>query len=231
MYYGSGRNMRQEYIDKITAADLVLVGIGAEFEKKKLQKEELAVEALQELGNILSGKNYFIISTCTNSILNCGGFSEERIVSPCGNIEKKQCPKCCDGSLQPLSETEKKLLEQGIDVEQMPELGTCSSCGEKLVLNNVYAEKYAEEGYLKEWERYTKWLQGTLNKKLCVLELGVDLSFPTIIRWPFEKVVFYNQKASFFRVNETLYFMSEELKDRGVAVGKNAIDWLLDKDL
>ncbi len=223
--------MRQEYLDRIADADLILVGIGAEFEKEKLRQEGKAVEALCELSKILNRKNYFIITTCTNSILNCSGFSEERIVSPCGTIEKKQCPKNCEESLQPLTEAERISLKQAIDTEQAPELGNCSCCGEKLVLNNVYAEKYAEEGYLEAWERYTKWLQGTLNKKLCILELGVNLSFPSIIRWPFEKVAFYNQKATFVRVNEKLYYLSEELKDKGIAVEKNAIDWLLDKDI
>ena len=100
-----------------------------------------------------------------------------------------------------------------------------------MVPNNVYAEQYDEEGYLADWRMYTKWLQGTLNKKLCVLELGVDLTFPNIIRWPFEKVAFYNQKALFIRVNEKLYHMSEELKDKGVAVNKKSIDWLLETDI
>ena len=85
-----------------------------------------------------------------------------------------------------------------------------------------------EEGYQKQWEKYTKWLQGTLNKKLCILELGVELNLPSIIRWPFEKVAFYNQKASFFRVNESLYQMTENLSDKGVSIAKNAVDFLLE---
>ena len=66
-------------------------------------------------------------------------------------------------------------------------------------------------------------MQGTINKKLCILELGVDLTFPSVIRWPFEKVAFYNQKADFIRVNERLYHMSEELKDKGYNIDKKQI--------
>ncbi|MBQ9143284.1 MAG: hypothetical protein IJX63_16065 [Lachnospiraceae bacterium] len=219
--------MKQEYIDRIADAECVLVGIGSEFEKNKLQREARAIEALQRLGNVLKGKNYFIITTCTNSILNCGIFDSERIVSPCGTIEKKQCPKQCENSLQLLTEKELEQVQLGMGIE----LGRCSCCGEKMVLNNVYTDKYDETGYLEDWGRYTKWLQGTLNKKLCILELGVDLVFPSIIRWPFEKVGFYNQKAIFIRVNERLYYLSEELKDKGIAIGQNAIDWLLDKEI
>lgn len=223
--------MKQEFIDKIEASDLILVGVGTEFEAKKFQKAPVAIEALKELNKVLAGKNYYIITTCTNSILKEGGFSEERIVSPCGNLEKKQCPKHCENSLQSLTAEECQQVAEAIMKETEPELGICEVCGEKLVLNNVYAKQYDEDGYLADWQRYTKWLQGTLNKKLCILELGVDLVFPSIIRWPFEKVGFYNQKAIFVRVNEKLYHMSEELKDKGISIEKNAIDWLLEKDI
>ena len=57
----------------------------------------------------------------------------------------------------------------------------------------------------------------------------MDLTYPSIIRWPFEKIAFYNQKAHFIRVNEKLYHMSEEIKDKGISVSKNAVQWLLEK--
>ncbi len=223
--------MKKIYLDKVNDADLVLIGIGTEFEEKKFKFSENAIQALQELLSILQGKNYYVITTCMNSILKKAGFPADRIVSPCGNVEKKQCDAGCENSLAELSEEEKELYNEAIIKEELPFLGVCPVCGEKMVLNNVYAKQYDENGYLEDWKRYTKWLQGTLNKKLCVLELGVDMVFPSIIRWPFEKVAFYNQKAVFIRVNEKLYHMSEELKDKGIAVEKNAIDWLLDKDI
>lgn len=223
--------MKQDYIEKILDADMVLVGIGSEFEKTLFLKEERAVEAIRELGRILQDKNYFFITTCTNGILKDAGLKEGRIVSPCGNMEMKQCPDACADSLQPLTDKEKEQIGQGTRQEQEVDLGHCAVCGKPLVLNNVLADKYDENGYLPDWSIYTKWLQGTLNRKLCILELGVNLTFPSIIRWPFEKVAFYNQKASFFRVNEKLYHMSEELKDKGISISKNAIDWLLEMDI
>lgn len=223
--------MKKEYIDRIEESDLVLIGIGSEFEALRYKCEESAVNALKELKNILEGKNYFLITTCTNSILSEAGFDKERIVAPCGNLEMKQCSKACQGSIQELTTEEKKYISEHLDNDDVMQLGECPICGQPMVLNNVYASEYDEEGYLKAWRMYTKWLQGTLNKKLCVLELGVDLTFPNIIRWPFEKVAFYNQKALFIRVNEKLYHMSEELKDKGIAVNKKSVDWLTETDI
>lgn len=223
--------MKKEFLDRIANADMILVGVGAEFEKEKYLKDARAVEALREFANILQGKNYFIVTTCTNSILKDTGLNEERMVSPCGNVEWKQCINHCENSLQILDDEDIIKMKKDIELGLEPEFGTCAICGEVMVLNNVYAAKYDENGYLSDWAKYTKWLQGTLNRKLCILELGVNLVFPSIIRWPFEKVGFYNQKATFIRVNETLYHMSEELKDKGIAVAQNSIDWLLEKDI
>ncbi len=223
--------MKQEYIDMLSDADLILIGIGKEFEQKQFQCEQKAVEALLELKKALNGKNYYVITICMNSILRRAGFPEERIVNPCGNVELKQCANQCEGSLQALTEDDEFLLAESIKNDKHPMFGKCPICGGEMVLNNVYAAHYDEKGYLDNWKLYTKWLQGTLNKKLCVLELGADLTFPSIIRWPFEKVAYYNQKAIFLRVNEELYHMTEELKDKGVPIAENAIDWLLEKDI
>ena len=71
------------------------------------------------------------------------------------------------------------------------------------------------------------WLQGTIHKSVMILELGVSMKYPSVIRFPFEKVAFYNEKAMFYRVNEKLYHMTEELHDKGISVKANAYDWIL----
>ena len=81
---------------------------------------------------------------------------------------------------------------------------------------------------MEKWQLYTEWLQGSLNHKLIILELGVSLRFPSVIRWPFEKIAFFNNKASIYRINEKLYQMTEELSGKGIGIAQNAIDWIND---
>ena len=213
----------------IEEADLVLVGIGSEFEKRRFLAEKDALLALNNLAAILYKKNYFVVSICTNDIAKKSQLQSDRIVQPCGSATKKQCVNRCEEGLQELSSQEYETLNSELMEPSEMELGKCPKCGTPLVLNTVYTETYDENGYLKDWSRYTKWLQGTLNKKLCILELGVDMSYPTIIRWPFEKVAFYNNKAHFIRVNEKLYHMSEEIKEKGISIPKNAVQWLVNE--
>lgn len=199
-----------------------------------IQKNNPAVlRSLEKLAELLADKNYYVVSVCANGIAEKAGFKEDRLVSPCGSVFKLQCPNHCEGTVRDLTEAE---LEEACGKLEIGDIsgisfGKCPVCGEELCLNNVYTEKYDENGYLSDWAVYTKWLQGTLNRKLCVLELGVNLTYPSVIRWPFEKIGFFNQKASFVRVNENLYQLSEDLKDKGISIPKNSIDWLLEEDL
>lgn len=95
-----------------------------------------------------------------------------------------------------------------------------------MYFNRIDTPGYKEEGYLPQWEKYTKWLQGTLNRKLCILELGAGMEYPTVIRFPFEKVAYFNQKARFYRVHSRLYQMTAELKEKGVSIQANPEEFL-----
>lgn len=250
----------------IQEADMILIGLGEEFDEKKVLKQDdfyntckdklenrdkewllpaLNMIAGEEKGDIaeilgrfadlISNKNYFVVSVSTNEHIRQAPWREGRLVMPCGGSGMKQCPQGCIAGLTETTDddwtkirTYLASLESLGDGEETPEfeIGVCPECGMPLVLNNIYMEKYDENGYLDQWKLYTKWLQGTLNRKLLVLELGVGMQCPSVIRWPFEKVAYFNQKASFYRVNETLYQLSEELKEKGMSISQNAIDWL-----
>lgn len=248
--------------EKISGADMVLVGIGEEFgcsEKKlmeseryqellskvkeenewmlpyfyaKISEKEVNQDAYRRLGELLSGKNYFIISLRTDDIVyaNKFGLTEDRIVTPCGGIRKLQCEENCMDKIYNIPE----IMEQ--DIEKMwsdnccnkrTEKLKCPDCGKSLVFNKIGVAQYCETDYLPQWEKYTKWLQGTLNRNLCILELGVGMKYPSIIRWPFEKMAFFNQKATIFRVHSKLYQLTEELRDKGYAVEMNPIEFLV----
>lgn len=186
-------------------------------------------EAYTALEAMLEGKNYFIVSTCTDDYIYAANLNRERIVTPCGGYRMRQCAANCNHQV---CETDRDIIDrmryclQGEEAADALSEPVCGDCGGALVFNNVKAESYAEEGYMEQWNKYTKWLQGTLNKQLCVLELGVGMRFPTVIRWPFEKIVMLNQKAYLFRIHGKLYQVSEEIKSKSASVKQNSIDFL-----
>lgn len=253
--------MQNKILQKLQGADKILIGIGGEFEEKKLfstdenkkileklrqnglswaipalyrsalekNAESPVREALAVLAKNLQDKDYFVVTSLTNDILWDSRLDQKRIVAPCGGSRMKQCSNGCPEALTEVGEAELRSFTERMKAGENCEnvLGTCPKCGGALIFNNIYANHYNENGYQEQWINYMQWLKGTLNRKLCVLELGVGMEYPTIIRWPFEKTVFLNQKAVFIRVNERLFQLPEELSGKGISVQANAPEWLL----
>ncbi len=201
-----------------------------------LEKEaglDRRLAALERLRALLEGKNFFLVSVSTNDLVWDSGIRQDRIVAPCGGSRFKQCinPDAHGGkgSVLPLSEEERKRLEDCArqDAWEDFSLDPCPVCGSPMACNNIYAQNYDESGYLDRWSLYTKWLQGSMNRRLCILELGVGLQFPSVIRFPFEKLAYYNLKSSLIRVHPTLPQLPQGLGGRGSAIGEDAVSWLL----
>lgn len=185
--------------------------------------------AYGNLGKVLKEKDYFIVSLCMDDYIYKAGFDESRIVTPCGGFQKMQCDQNCCHVLSDIpGESYDAVIQyyrKEIPLEDLHE-PVCDQCGSKLRFNQLGVTKYAEEGYLDSWERYTKWLQGTMNRDLCVLELGVGMEYPTVIRFPFEKIVYYNQKSFLYRVHSKLYQIGEEISGRGTGMQADAIEFM-----
>lgn len=185
--------------------------------------------AYDNLRKMLEGKDYFIVSLCMDDYIYAAGYEEGRIVAPCGGFRKMQCDQNCCHVLSDIPEESydavMKYYNGNIPIQALKE-PVCSHCGSRLRFNQLGVTKYAEEGYIDSWERYTKWLQGTVNRNLCVLELGVGMEYPTVVRFPFEKIVYYNQKAFLYRVHSKLYQVGEEIGDRGAGIQANVIDFM-----
>lgn len=225
----------------INDSDMILIGIGESFQEKfssitieegnvsvteeykrnkyiaALDKDE-TIEAYNSLAQLLEGKNYFIVTLCDDDKIYKSALREDRIVAPCGTYTKLQCEEVCSEEIY-LVQDYVKQLEDGEEV-------CCPKCGKRLLMNRIQNRKYSEEGYLKQWQLYMKWLQGSMNRKLCVLELGVGMKYPSVVRWPFEKVAFINQKAKFIRVHDYLYQLTEDLKEKGISVQMSPIEFL-----
>lgn len=189
--------------------------------------------AYQALSLLLQGKNYFILTENMDGKIFHSYFDEERIVAPCGNYAYLQCEEDCCGQILSVEDAAGEVLDFFRDKNEVlwEEFDgitepVCEFCGKRLVFNNIEALSYQESVYLPMWNKYMKWLQGTLNRKLCILELGVGFRYPTMIRWPFEKAAFLNQKADFIRIHHSLYQLSEELKEKGISISENAVDFL-----
>lgn len=211
----------QDKFENIEAADEKEFSILEEYARKKYldtYPEDEVTEAYEKLEKLLEGKNYFVVTLCTDDKIFNTNIKPDRIVAPCGSYSFMQCEDVCTEDIYSL-EDYREVLEKGKEP-------VCPKCGKKIVMNHIGVKKYSEEGYLKKWNVYMKWLQGSLNKNICVLELGVGMKYPTVIRWPFEKVTFINNKARFVRVHEQLFQLTEDIREKGFSLEENPVDFL-----
>lgn len=237
--------MNNDVLNLINDADIVLIGIGEAFERKDFSRntpdyelllkenplqagyeklrywkehpETKVIQAYNRLYKLVKDKDYFVVTTCMDDRIYESDFDKEKITAPCGTWRFLQCSDNCTDELLPVTDD---MIVKGQEV-------ICPHCHAKAVFNQVTAEKYNESGYMPGWVLYRNWLQKTINKKVCILELGVGMKYPTIIRWPFEKIAFCNQKSTFVRVHRTLFQLSEELHGKGNSIEADPIEFLL----
>ncbi len=200
--------IKKQIVEEIKACDKLLIGIGEEWNAKGNEDIQILYDKLQSL---IQDKDYFIVTTVTDGEVRKSSLIQSRIVAPCGNVTWRQCSKSC----------KKDIWEPG----EIPD-DICPHCGQPLVGNTIEAEDYIEEGYLPQWNAYTSWLSGTLNKSLLLLELGVGFKTPTVIRWPFEKTATLNKKAHMYRIHGNFAQLSEAVKGKAESISENSLEFL-----
>lgn len=188
------------------------------------------VKLYNELNNIIKEKDYFIFTTNYDTAIYHSNIDHQRIVAPCGNLFNFQCD--CNGEENIVEGSEiyeecLRLLDSDSSIKSLEKLmPKCKYCNKKMYPNIYKSKNYNEAGYLKQWEFYNKWLQGTLNKKLLIIELGEGFLIPNVMRWPFERIAFLNNKAKLYRVNELFPQLDEKLGNKGVPFKTSAREFL-----
>lgn len=185
--------------------------------------------AYQHLAHWLEGKDYFVITLQPDDKIFRSGLDEKRIVAPCGSYGRVQCIEKCipytEESKSISMEIARLVLEPRVPLASISR-PVCPHC-KKPQVPNVYGQAhYCESGYKEQWECYQQWIANTMNRNMVILELGVSFSLPNLIRLPFEKMAFYNQKAHLYRVHSVFPQLFEDLKGKGTSVPMNPVTFL-----
>ena len=211
-----------------------------EYEYAYYQTDTKIENAYKALRNIIGDKKYFLVADIFLQDALMYGFDPSRSVYPCGTYMYLQTSDI-DDTLR-LSDKTSEFMGlvnkiHGIIMENEGEFDEYDTFlqpfinDKMLYLNQKRKEyrsiKYNESAYQDNWTSYMKFLTDTLNSKLLLLELGVGLDYPTVIRWPFEKVAFINNKARMIRVHEKLYQRTPEIQDKTDSIQMNSVNYIL----
>ncbi len=211
-----------------------------EYEYAYYNSDKKIEDAYRALRKLIGDKKYFLVSDIFLQDALKYGFEADRCVYPCGNYKYLQTSNADDELVEAESvpvfselvfSIHKIITDLNGNIGDESSFSSIIFNGKELYLNQKRQEyskiKYNETSYIKTWEEYMNFLSRTLNSNLLILELGVGLEYPTVIRWPFEKVAFINKKAHLVRVHEKLYHHTPEIEEKTDSIQMNSVDYIL----
>ena len=203
-------------------------------------------DTYKKLLNIVKDKDYFVITTNVDHQFQKAGFDKKRLFYTQGDYGlfqsvNKDNKKTYDNEdivykmleSQGFEKNEKgiydildeKKISMSIPSELIP---VCPDDGSNMTLNLRADDNFVEDDGWKEASiRYNDFVNKRKNQTLLLLELGVGMNTPVIIKYPFWKMTFKNDKTTYACINYNEAFCPNEILDRSIVINED-IDKVLD---
>ena len=183
----------------------------------------------------MEDKNFFIITTNVDAQFRKAGFDRSRIFEVQGDYGLMQCATGCHQKLYSDKDTVEEILKHShdltVDKKYVPVCPVCGGNMDVHVRKNQYFVQ--DEEWHQSAARYEDFMSRYAdNGKVVLLELGIGFNTPAIIRFPFERVVYRNPKATLIRLNADYPDGPAETASRTIAFRENmnnVIDQLAEK--
>lgn len=162
-----------------------------------------ALPLYQRLFALVKDRDYFVITTNVDAQFDKAGFAKERIFAVQGDYGKLQCAKGCHDRLYDNESLMRRMAAEQKDCRIPSSLvPKCPVCGGEMEVNirkDVYFVQ--DKAWYAAEERYADFCSKARCKRTVLLELGVGYNTPTLIRFPFERMVYENKDAFLVRMN------------------------------
>lgn len=184
----------------------------------------------KQLLSLLSDKNIFVLSTNADAQFVKAGLPTEKIFCTQGDYFHIQCGRGCHDktydAVELFRQMDKERSHCRIPTDMVPK---CPVCGGAMDMNlrkdNFFVQD--EEWYVEE-ERFSDYLTEAIRNKLVLLELGVGFNTPTIIRFPFEKLVREYDNISLIRLNLDQAIVPKSFGKRAVGINADMAESIRD---
>ena len=182
--------------------------------------DQPAGKPYEDLLRLLSGKEYFVLTTNVDHRFQVAGFEKERLFYTQGDYGLFQCSLPCRQKTYDNEAAVREMLEKQKDGKIPPELvPRCPVCGRPMTTNLRADGAFVEdEGWHAAHARYQKFLKERTKGKTLYLELGVGMNTPGIIKYPFWQRVYAEKESRYACLNLELAYAPEEIKDRSVCI-------------
>lgn len=181
-----------------------------------------------DLLNLVSSKDYFVITTNGDGLFKKAGFDTNKLFAVQGDYKKFQCAKGCHDTLYDNEEMVQQMIAHFSNFRIPSELvPTCPVCGEELVPHLRIDRFFVEND---DWRvannRYTEFVRNAKDKKMVLIELGIGFNTPSIIRWPFEQIANQYPNTELIRVNMDDVEPNYTIPDSSILLKGDIADYL-----
>jgi NAD-dependent SIR2 family protein deacetylase len=157
-----------------------------------------------DLYKIVRGKNYYILTTNYDGQFHKSGFTLDRICSPQGDLAFFQCKRPCNTEIYHNEKMVNAMmvhLKNGSFILPEEHIPRCSQCGSPLVPNIRSSDAFVEKPWIESYGKINELIQVHRGKNILLLELGVGVNTPGIIRYPFEQLALQRKNTTLVRIN------------------------------
>ena len=173
---------------------------------------------------LLTGKDYFVLTTNVDHCFQKAGFDKNRLFYTQGDYGLWQCSRpCCQKTYeneQAVTDMVSLQSHMRIPKDLVPR---CPVCGAPMSMNLRADQTFVEdEGWHRAANRYKDFLHTHAGSRILFLELGVGHNTPGIIRFPFQEFVRKNGSAHLARVNFMDAHIPEDINGRSIGICEDA---------
>ena len=191
----------------------------------------------EKLLQIVKDKDYFVLTTNVDHQFQKAGFDKGRLFYTQGDYGLFQSAnpairktydneewvmkamgaqgfvRDADGVFQV---PESSVLKMRIPTELIPK---CPDDGSDMTMNLRSDDTFVEdEGWHKAAAAYEEFLQKHQNQHILFMELGVGANTPVIIKYPFWRMTYANEKAVYACLNYNEAFCPKEIEDQNICI-------------
>ena len=174
----------------------------------------------RQLLSVVKEKDYFVLTTNVDHQFQRAGFDKKRLFYTQGDYGLLQCTKPCCQKTWDNEEQIREMVEKQKDMRIPTELiPHCPNCGRLMTTNLRADDKFVEDaGWYEAAKRYDEFTEKVQGRKLLLLELGVGMNTPGIIKIPFLKMTMNDDKITYACIGLDDVWIPDEIKDRAIGI-------------
>lgn len=192
--------------------------------------EPEALPLYKKLYELVKNKRYFVLTTNTDHQFYKAGFGTDNIFATQGDYGLIQCQKGCHqktyDDIDMIKQMDQARRDCLVPSYMVPK---CPVCGGPMAMN-LRCDRYfvEDEAWHNAERRFGDFIEECHNGEVALLELGAGFNTPTIVRFPFERMVRENKNMRLIRLNLNEAIVPESFGERAIGINRDMNESITD---